>query len=152
MKIYIVGIGMEGQKTLTAQALTAIESADVLIGAKRMVEPFLHLGKNTFISWKTEEITEYIRNNFFSSVAVLMSGDCGFYSGAEKLISALECYETEVISGISSPAYFCAKIKKPWQNVKLISLHGTDGNIVRNVCKNELCFFLLGGDVTPDAI
>ena len=56
MKIYIVGIGMEGQKTLTAQALTAIESADVLIGAKRMVEPFLHLGKNTFISWKTEEV------------------------------------------------------------------------------------------------
>ena len=51
MKIYIVGIGMEGQKTLTAQALAAIESADVLIGAKRMVEPFLHLGKNTFISW-----------------------------------------------------------------------------------------------------
>ena len=152
MKIYIVGIGMEGQKTLTAQALTAIESADVLIGAKRMVEPFLHLGKNTFISWKTEEIVEFIRNNFFSSVAVLMSGDCGFYSGAEKLISALECYETEVISGISSPVYFCAKIKKPWQNVKLISLHGTDGNIVRNVCKNELCFFLLGGDVTPDAI
>lgn len=152
MKIYIVGIGMEGQKTLTAEALAAINSADILIGAKRMVEPFSSLGKNTFISWKTEEIAEFIRDNSCSSVAVLMSGDCGFYSGAEKLISALECYETEVISGISSPAYFCAKIKKPWQNMKFISLHGAGGNIVRNVCKNELCFFLLGGDVAPDEI
>ncbi|MGN0618364.1 MAG: precorrin-6y C5,15-methyltransferase (decarboxylating) subunit CbiE [Ruminiclostridium sp.] len=152
MKIYIVGIGMEGQKTLTAEALAAIKSADILIGAKRMVEPFSHLGKNTFISWKTEEIAEFIRNNPRSSVAVLMSGDCGFYSGAEKLISALSSYDTEVISGISSPAYFCAKIKKPWQNMKFISLHGADGNVVRNVCKNELCFFLLGGDVTPDEI
>ncbi|MGN0577466.1 MAG: cobalt-precorrin-7 (C(5))-methyltransferase, partial [Ruminiclostridium sp.] len=111
MKIYIVGIGMEGQKTLTAEALAVIESADVLIGAKRMVEPFSHLGKNTFISWKTEEIAEFIRNNSRSSVAVLMSGDCGFYSGSERLISALSSYETEVISGISSPAYFCAKIR-----------------------------------------
>ncbi len=152
MKIYIVGIGMEGQKTLTAEALAVIESADILIGAKRMVEPFSYIGKNTFISWKTEEIAEFIRNNSCSSVAVLMSGDCGFYSGAEKLISALSSYETEVISGISSPAYFCAKIKKPWQNMKFISLHGADGNIVRNVCKNELCFFLLGGDVSPDEI
>ena len=152
MKIYIIGIGMEGQKTLTAEALAAINSADILIGAKRMIEPFSRLGKNTFISWKTEEIAEFIRNNSCPSAAVLMSGDCGFYSGAEKLISALSCYETEVISGISSPAYFCAKIKKPWQNMKFISLHGADGNIVRNVCKNELCFFLLGGDVTPDKI
>ncbi|MGN0657578.1 MAG: precorrin-6y C5,15-methyltransferase (decarboxylating) subunit CbiE, partial [Ruminiclostridium sp.] len=149
MKIYIVGIGMDGQKTLTAEALAAISSADILIGAKRMVEPFSPLGKNTFISWKTEEIAEFIHNNSCPSVAVLMSGDCGFYSGAEKLISALSCYETEVISGISSPAYFCAKIKKPWQNMKFISLHGADGNIVRNVCRNEFCFFLLGGDVSP---
>ena len=149
MKIYIIGIGMDGQKTLTAEALAAIESADVIIGAKRMVELFSRLEKKSFISWKTEEIREFIHDNSFSSVAVLMSGDCGFYSGAEKLISVLCCYETEVISGISSPTYFCAKIKKPWQNMKFISLHGTDGNIVRNVCKNECCFFLLGGDVTP---
>ena len=60
--------------------------------------------------------------------------------------------KTEVISGISAPVYFCSKIKKPWQDMKFLSLHGADGNIVRNVCRNKYCFFLLGGDTTPAEI
>lgn len=152
MKIYIIGIGMEGQKTLTAEAKTAIEKADLLIGAIRMLEPFLHIEKECFISWKSDEIAEYLKGKTIETAAVLMSGDCGFFSGAQKLISALSDYETEIISGISSPVYFCSKIKKPWQNMKFVSLHGADNSIVRNVCGNEYCFFLLGGDVTPAEI
>lgn len=152
MKINIIGTGMEGQKTLTAEAKIAIKTADVLIGAKRILEPFLCLDRECFVSWKSEEIADFLREKDFKTAAILMSGDCGFYSGAEKLIAALSDYETEIISGISSPQYFCSKIKKPWQNMKFVSLHGADGNIVRNVCKNQLCFFLLGGDVTPAKI
>lgn len=33
--------------------------------------------------------------------------------------------------------------------MKFVSLHGENSNIVRNVRRNELCFFLLGGEVTP---
>jgi len=152
MKIYIIGIGVEGRKTLTAEAKTVIENADLLIGAERMLEPFLTLKKEYFINWKSEEISEYLSKKSVGTAAVLMSGDCGFYSGAQQLISALSDYETEIISGISSPVYFCSKIKKPWQDMRFISLHGADGNIVRNICRNELCFFLLGGDVTPSKI
>lgn len=149
MKVYIVGTGMEGKKTLTAEAKTVIENSEVLIGARRMVEPYMGMNKQFFVSWKSEEIAEYLCKKSFTSAAVLVSGDCGFYSGAEKLLRALSDYDTEIICGISTPVYFCSKIKKPWQDMKLISLHGTDGSIVRNVCKNELCFFLLGGNITP---
>ena len=152
MKIYIIGIGMEGCKTLTEEAKTVIENADLLIGAGRMLEPFSDLKKEQFISWKSEEIADFLREKNFDTAAILMSGDCGFYSGAEKLITALSDYETEVISGISSPVYFCSKIKKPWQDMKFLSLHGADGNVVRNVCRNKYCFFLLGGDTTPAEI
>ncbi|MBQ8687657.1 MAG: precorrin-6y C5,15-methyltransferase (decarboxylating) subunit CbiE [Ruminococcus sp.] len=152
MKIYIVGIGMEGDKTLTPQGLAAIKAADILIGAERMLTPFLHLSKNTLCSWRTEEITDYLKKNKPQTAAVLMSGDCGFYSGAEKLTAALDGFDTEVISGISSPVYFCAKIKKSWQNMKCISLHGMEGNLIRHVCRNASCFFLLGGSITPAAV
>ena len=152
MKIYIIGIGMEGCKTLTEEAKSVIANADLLIGAGRMLEPFSDLKKEQFISWKSEEIADFLREKNFDTAAILMSGDCGFYSGAEKLITALSDYETEVISGISSPVYFCSKIKKPWQDMKFLSLHGADGNIVRNVCRNKYCFFLLGGDTTPAEI
>ena len=35
--IAVIGIGMDGDKTLTAEAKEAIESAELIIGARRMV-------------------------------------------------------------------------------------------------------------------
>lgn len=152
MKIYIIGTGMEGDKTLTSEARKAIEKADVLIGAERILKAFEGYGKEYFISWKSEEISDFLKEKQTETAAVLMSGDCGFYSGAQKLINALKDYETEIICGISSPVYFGSKIKKTWQNMRFISLHGNNENIIRNICRNEYCFFLLGGDVTADEI
>lgn len=149
MKIYIVGIGMDGGKTLTAEAKKAIEGSDVLIGAKRMTEPFEGLGKQIFVSWKTDEICEYLAGGNIGTAAVLMSGDCGFFSGAEALAKRLAGYETEIIAGISAPVYLSAKLGIPWQEMKFVSLHGTDANIVRSVRRSPECFFLLGGSVTP---
>ena len=149
MKIYIVGIGMDGSKTLTYEAKKAIENADVLIGAKRMTEPFAALGKKMLESWKTDEICAFLDSCGYENAAVLMSGDCGFYSGAERLKTALAGHETETIPGISTPVYMCAKLGLSWQDTHFVSLHGADSNIVRNVCGHGKCFFLLGGDITP---
>lgn len=33
--------------------------------------------------------------------------------------------------------------------MKFVSLHGENASIIRNVRRNELCFFLLGGEITP---
>lgn len=154
MKIYIAGIGMDGADTLTAQAARAIASADILIGSKRAVSGFDDLKKRVFYSWQPDEIRKIIEQNKkdISSAVILMSGDCGFYSGAAGLVSALKGYDTQLISGISSPVYFFSKLKKPWQDTRFISLHGTQTNIVRNVCKNRYCFFLLGGKITPSDV
>ena len=149
MKIYIVGIGMDGEKTLTADAKKAIENADVLIGAKRMTEPFTALGKPIIESWKSDEIRAYLDGCGKDTAAVLMSGDCGFFSGAEALIQQLSGYDTEIIPGISTPVYLCSKLGIPWQDMRFVSLHGTDSNIAVNVRRNAKCFFLLGGNVTP---
>lgn len=149
MKVYIVGIGMDGGKTLTDEARKAIAGADALVGAKRMTEPFEALGKPVFTSWKDDEICEYLNRSEYGSAAVLMSGDCGFFSGAEKLSQRLKMHETHIVPGISAPVYLCAALGMTWQDMKFVSLHGADGNIVRNVRRNGKCFFLLGGSVTP---
>jgi len=149
-KIYITGIGMEGNKTLTRQALEYIEKSDIIIGAERIIKPFEYLEKPCFKSYSTDEIYNYIIESDYKKISVLMSGDCGFYSGAEKLLEKLEYFDTEVISGISSPVYFCSKIHKKWQDMKFISLHGREGNIIRNTASNHYCFFLLGGGVSVE--
>ena len=107
-KVYIVGIGMDGNTTLTQQARAAIGSADCLIGAARMLEPFSALSKPCFTSWNSGEIAGYILDSGYDKFAVLMSGDCGYFSGAEGLLRALpDSVLAEVISGISSPVYYC---------------------------------------------
>lgn len=149
MKVYIVGTGMDGSGTLTAEADKIISDADVLVGAKRMTDPFVSLGKPVYECWKADGIREYLDGCGYESAAVLMSGDCGFFSGAKALRDALSGHETRVIAGISTPVYMCAKLGIPWQDMKFVSLHGADAGIAVNVRANRRCFFLLGGSVTP---
>lgn len=147
-KVYIIGIGMDGRETLTQQAYSAIASAECLIGAARMLEPFRGLSKPIFTSWNSVEISEYIQRSEHGVFAVLMSGDCGYFSGAEGLLKALPDFvHREVICGISSPVYFCGKLGIPWQNIPTVNLHGETENIARNAAMHRRCFFLLGGNV-----
>ncbi len=148
MEINIVGIGMNGIGTLTADGKNAVERAELLIGAKRMIEPFISLGKPYIISYNTAEICQIIEESSFDSISVLMSGDCGFFSGAKSLSDRLSSDDVKIISGISTPVYFCSKLAKNWNDVKFISLHGADNNIAVNVKLNRKCFFLMGGKVT----
>lgn len=149
IKVYIVGTGMDGVKTLTREAYEIINSADVLIGAGRMLEPFEYLHKKMLCEYSAEKIADYINNCGYDTIVVLMSGDCGFYSGAKKLTEFIDC---EIICGISTPVCFCSKIGRQWENMKFVSLHGKNGNIAVNVKQNEYCFFLLGGQITPSEI
>lgn len=149
-KISIVGIGMDGEATLTQAGQRAIEAAGVLIGgSERLLQPFRHLGKQEYISYRPAAV---IRECDYQKIVVLVSGDVGFYSVAETLLPQLTGYEVEVICGISTPIYFCAILHLSWSKLHFISLHGAKDNIVRNVCAHEYTFFLLGGDITPAAI
>ncbi len=109
MKIYIVGIGMGGDGTLTQKAVETISSSDVLIGAERMLESFRSLNIPCIAEYRADVIADLLNRKNYGKVSVLMSGDCGFYSGAKKLTKALSCCDIEVISGISTPVYFCSK-------------------------------------------
>ncbi|NLT10457.1 MAG: precorrin-6y C5,15-methyltransferase (decarboxylating) subunit CbiE [Ruminococcus sp.] len=146
MKVYIVGTGMEGEKTLTAEAMEAIEKADILIGAERMLKPFMNSCKEVFISYRSDYIARKINECVFEAGAVLMSGDCGFFSGTKKLLSALEGHEVVIVPGVSSVSYFCSKLGISYENMKFVTLHGRSSNIAVNVRMNEKCFFLLGGE------
>lgn len=153
-KITIIGTGMDGAATLTCEARAAVESAEVLMGAERMLEPFAKLGKRMFSEYRAEELARLIEENESAEICVLMSGDSGFFSGTERLVKLLGEHGISpgVIPGISSLSYFAAKIGKPWQSMKIVNLHGNGANIARAAARNSLCFFLLGGENTPNSV
>ena len=151
-QVSIIGTGMNGKNSVTVPALEAINNADAVIGAKRMTTPFSDMDKPVLVSYDPAETADFIEKTPYKKYAVLMSGDCGFFSGTEKLLPYLAGFHTEIICGITSPVYFSSKIKIPWSDWHFISLHGTDANIVRNICAHEKTFFLLGGKITPSGI
>ena len=137
MKLYLIGTGTEGRRTLTAEAAEAIASSGLLIGGARILEPFRDTKAECICTYKTDEIVQAIRHTEHGIVSVLFSGDCGFFSGAKKLLAALPDADITVLPGISSAAAFCAKIGKTYENMRFVSLHGTKANIAIEAATHE---------------
>lgn len=156
-EISLVGIGMGNVETLTVEGYETIKKADLLVGAKRMLESIpeeLKKGKVQFISYKAQEILSYIENYpQYEKTAVLLSGDIGFYSGAHSLAEQIETLETQentqfqvkMVCGISSVVYFASKLQMRWEDMRLMSLHGRNQNVIGALQKNEKVFILTNG-------
>lgn len=145
-EINIIGMGMS-EKTLTAEALELIIEADILIGAKRLINEFSHMKKPSYNAYLSNDILEIIEKTDAEKIAILVSGDVGFYSAAEKLVDVLKDYDPNLVSGISSVSYFFAKCSLPWKDANLISCHGIDTNIVSSVRRNRYTFALTGKNI-----
>lgn len=145
MKVHIIGIGMGNPDTLTVGAKRAIEGSELLIGAPRLLEPFEHIACEKRALIRSDEIAAALATSDCREASVLMSGDVGFYSGATLLYEKLSDYELDVIPGISSLVYFCAKLHTPWQDAKLVSAHGRAHNAVGAIQSNAKTFCITGG-------
>lgn len=150
-QLYLVGIGMGNEKNRTVEAEQICQSADLLIGARRMLQSVKTERKAVFESYKPDEIAAYLAEHpQYETAAVLLSGDIGFYSGAKKLYDAiertegLEQMEIYPVSGISSVVYFCGKLGVSWEDVHLLSLHGRKQNLIDAVKYHEKVFVLCG--------
>lgn len=146
--VTLIGIGMGTLSGMTAEALEALEEADLLIGAGRMLQAAEHVCKPVYKEYDPVRIADYINAHpEHARVAVLLSGDIGFYSGAKRLYEALEGCSCQVrsICGISSVVYFCGKLRMAWEDVCLRSAHGRKVNLTGAVRTHEKTFSILSG-------
>ena len=151
--VNVIGIGMGGSG-LTLSAKNRIDGSDLVIGARRMVES-VAMGKVVLEEYRADEIVKYLKDNpQYCNVSVLMSGDIGFYSGAKKLLEALdkEDFDVNTEPGISSAVYLCAKMGTSWQDVYMTSAHGREANLVGLSRIHPKVFTLLSDEETVHAM
>lgn len=144
--VTLIGIGMGTPEGMTVEAAKAIEEADLLIGAGRMLEAAGNVEKPKYSAYDPVKIADYIETHpEYARTVILLSGDIGFYSGARKLYEALDGhgYVINSLCGISSVVYFCGKLKTPWEDVCLKSTHGRSANLVGAVRTHKKTFTLL---------
>lgn len=144
-QVILLGIGA-GQNTLTQQAQQCLQSADCIIGAKRIVESLQDFEKDTFICYKSDEIANFIKQNIqYHHIVVAFSGDIGYYSGAKKLYDLIQKYViVKTVSGVPSICYFMAKIHTSWEDAKLVSVHTQYQSILGYVIQHQKVVVLLG--------
>ena len=155
-KLSLVGVGVGAQEAGTQQAQEAIASAQVLFGAKSVLENLTKTwqpaaGKNVIANYDSGKILEYLQEHpEIRNAAVAYSGDSGFYSGAASMLAKLKTaeafkdnFDVKVICGISSVSWFAARAGIPWQDWKILSSHGRFCNVTGQVRRNRECFLLL---------
>lgn len=165
--VSLIGMGMGGIGTLTIAAKEKIAEADYLFGAKRVTDCVRQwgIGKEgsvTYPFYRAEDIIpvlQGIRQEKQKEVAVLFSGDSGFYSGSGDLYQKLAVWRQGqpggvslgIYPGISSVSYFAAACGLSWQDAKIMSVHGRgepkewEAEVLMAVRYHKKVFLLVSG-------
>ena len=118
--VSVVGIGMGTSESITVAGQNAIKEAQVLIGAKRMIE-FAAVINQTALAieeYDKKKVNDLIYEHRGKRIVVVVSGDTGFYS----LASCIK--EANLFPGISSFSYLASKIAVPYSEATIKSFHG----------------------------
>ena len=146
-EVFIAGIGPGSEALQTQEVRAAIRRADCLIGARRMLDAVAGPQQLTIDAIAPETIASHIAQHPECGVfCVVMSGDTGFYSGTKKLLPLLKACRVQVLPGLSSMSYLCARLGVSYEDAVPVSLHGRDFDIAREVRRRRKVFTLVGGD------
>lgn len=154
LRVNIVGIGPGNPELLTGAARQAIAESNILIGDKRMLSSFADASKKVYDTIKTSEIAVIAAEADPEKdvLAVLVSGDVGFFSLAKTISGKLPDCECVRYCGISSLVYFASKLNMSWDDAKIVSMHGRRQNLVSAVAQNKKVFSLTGGEHSPQML
>ena len=148
----LAGIGMGAEEGMTLAVRDAIEEADVVFGAGRLVRDLKDPVK--YEMYRAGEIIPVLEAVRPKKAVVLFSGDTGFYSGANEAARAFRKWRSglriRILPGISSVAFLAAKLGESYEDAVITSLHGRNSaadvaELMRKVSCAEKTFVLLSG-------
>ncbi len=123
----IVGVGA-APNLLTQEAISAIESAEIIFGSARAIE----MAKE-YIGCETHELSDYTLRSLPENAVVLSTGD--------PMLSGLGKYARkgdEIIPGVSSLQLACARLHLDIEQFSVITGHAREIGDVKNRLSVEL--------------
>lgn len=152
--IKVVGTGPGDSRYITPLALEAIGEAQVLIGGRSQLQSLASPDQQQFVIGNNlARVVEFIKAQGGKRIVVLASGDSGLYSIGHYLARQLGDERLEFIPGISSVQLMFARLKKPWQDARILSLHGRSIDSLDQVLAGPgVVAVLTGGENTPQRL
>ncbi len=160
--IYIVGVGPGSKEYLTYKATTIVNSGDLIVGSKRLLNMFdnnenkekliltVNLRNELNNLFNNENSKYYYKN--YKNIVILSSGDPCFSGLLKTVLKYTDKNNIEVISGISSIQIACAKLKISWEDYIILTIHGKEENKEKllNLVKNNEKIIFLPNNVKKD--
>jgi precorrin-6y C5,15-methyltransferase (decarboxylating) CbiE subunit len=126
-KILIVGCGPGATEYVSPAARGAAGSADVLLGAQRLLDLFPECVCRR-IAWHgpVEELLAKVANLVETGLrpAVLVSGDPGVFSVARRIVERFGSSACRIVPAVSSVQVAFARLGLEWIDARIISAHG----------------------------
>lgn len=152
-KIYIVGCGPGSVDYVTPAACAAVEEAQVLIGAGRLLElfpdsPARTIGFDSDTRLLLTELQVLLKQG--QNVAVLVSGDPGSFSLARPIVQKFGVDVCKIIPGVSSIQVAFARVGLDWTDAKIFSAHARTPQLSADELRSAEKIAILAG--TPAAL
>ncbi len=144
--IVIVGCGPGSRDYLTPLARQAVERAEALIGASRLLDLFPeHPGERVVAGADVEGVLREIGARRHRKVAVLVTGDIGLCSLAQPVLRRFGREACELVPGVSSIQVAFARVGLDWLDARIIDAHGASPDIESSALAEEAKIAILGG-------
>lgn len=126
-QVHVLGLGL-GPQDITPRMAEIIMQADVLAGGRRLLNWMpehsgIRLELTGGLNAWLDEVAALARDK---NVAVLASGDPGFFGVAKAAVERLGPDNVSVLPNVSAMQAAFARLKLPWGNASHISLHADD--------------------------
>ena len=150
----VVGVGPGSPDYLTPAAQAAVGAAEVILGGRQSLALFPDFpGEVQPLTAELPKALAFLRERAGRPVAVLLSGDPGFYSWLGQLRREFSPAELRVIPGVSSLQVLAARGLVLWPGLHFFSLHGREEETwLGEVAKGQPVALLTGPDWPPSRL
>ncbi|ERM90785.1 hypothetical protein O163_13930 [Caldanaerobacter subterraneus subsp. yonseiensis KB-1] len=148
--VTIVGVGPGSRKFMPLYALEKIQNAKVLVGGRRHLEEFKDVPCKKIVIDASLDFKELLQSD--EEIVILASGDPLLYGIAETVLKYVDKEKVEIISGISSVQYMCAKIKISMRDLPVLSLHGREEDFIEKLRQHKKIALFTDDIRTPQYI
>lgn len=133
--INVIGIGLEGSEGLTEITQKIVDNATVLVGSDRHLDYFPnHAAKKLSLSSFPEAISLIKKALTYSEkVVILVSGDPLFFGFGRLLLEHFPAESLCFHPHLSCVQLAFNRLKIPWQDAKMISVHGRKLDVLISV-------------------
>lgn len=155
-RVDVVGFGPGNPLMLTLEALVALERADAIVGASRLLEalPEGVMGERIPATLGRGMVEALKNREGWQRAAIVVSGDPGFFSGASRALEELADtgWEVRCLPGVGSAQLLAARLSRSWEGWRLASAHGKDADVCALASAGGPLFLLTDPERAPDAI